>query len=364
MTSLAPLRSAVRLTRLLVPAAACTVATSLLPVVTSTSTVPVAAHAAVSGPAALRFGSFNVLSVGLDRWQGEQRPWKVRRATVINQILAEQVHVLGVQETNPSTAFASRLVDGRNQYLDLRNGLNKAGGHYALANAHGYNCVNPDTKYRCRYRARGASNSERILYDTRAVTKLYTGSMQYRRQGAGHAGRYLAWSWFRSKATGHKFLFTTTHLDPAHRDVRRAQWKQMISKVRSIRGGRPVVSVGDFNMQKFDTMAKEMLPAMKNAGFGDVLNQQYATNPARGVRAKRRINGWVNSNNHLTRNVADFAYEDRRDKIGNSIDWIFASNALSVPEYQLVLSYDPRTLQVTGTLPSDHNLIRATINIP
>ena len=355
MTTLARLRSAARLTRALVPATAFAAAATLLP-------APV--QAATSTPATLRFGSFNVLSVGLDRWQGEQRPWKVRRATVIQQILAEQVHVLGVQETNPSTSFAPRLVDGRNQYLDLRNGLNRAGGHYALANAAGYNCVNPDTKYNCRYRARGATQSERILYDTRKVTMLYANGMQYSRQGAGHTGLYLAWAWFRSNTNGHKFLFTTTHLDPAHPDIRRAQWKQAIAKVKSIRGGYPVVSVGDYNTQKYDPMTKEMLPAMKTAGFGDVLNQQYATNPASGVRAERRVNAWVNTNNRLSRNVPDYAYEDRRDKIGNGIDWIFASNSLRVPEYKVVLNYDPRTLLVTGTMPSDHNMVRATIAIP
>ncbi len=194
------------------------------------------------------------------------------------------------------------------------------------------------------------------------MTKLYSSSMQYSRQGAGHTGLYLAWAWFRSKANGHKFLFTTTHLDPPHRAIRQAQWRQMISKIKRIKHGYPVVSVGDFNTQKFDTMTKSMLPAMKKAGFGDVLNQQYATNPAHGVRAAHRIDAWINSNNHLKRNMKSWSYEDRHDKIGNNIDYIFASNFLKVPEFKEVVNHNG--LNVTGVFPSDHNMIRATITLP
>ncbi len=362
MTCATPVRRFLLLTQALVPVAAVATVAALLPATTTTTApevVPVS-----SSPVNLRVGSFNVQSVGLDRTRGEQRPWRVRRGPVIRQILGERVDVIGVQETNPSRAFASRLVAGPNQYLDLRNGLNRAGGHYALANAAGYNCVNANSNYRCHYRKRGASNSERILYNTRTMTKLYASSMQYSRQGAGHTGLHLAWGWFRSKANGHKVLFTSTHLDPAHREIRRAQWRQMIAKIRNIRHGYPVIAVGDFNTQKFDPMTREMLPAMRNAGFGDVLNQQFAVNPARGVRARHRINGWMNTYNHLSRNVAAFGYVDRHDKVGNGIDYVFASNGLRVPEYKVVVNYNPRTRRVVGTLPSDHNMVRATITLP
>jgi endonuclease/exonuclease/phosphatase family metal-dependent hydrolase len=311
----------------------------------------------------VRVASFNIQSVSLDKTVGEQRPWRVRRSTVISQILAEHVDVIGVQEAQPSTYFASRLVDGRNQYLDLRNGLNKAGGHYALANRNAYDCVNPVTRYHCRYQDRNASGGERILYDTRKLTRLRANAMRYRAQ-SGRGGMYLAWAWFRVNATGHKFLFTTTHLEPSSRTVREAQWHQLIRKVNAIKGHHPVIAVGDFNIQKFDPMAGRLLPAMKRAGYGDVLNQHYAENPTRNVRAERRVNGWLNTYNHLTRDVRVFGYEDRHDKTGNGIDLIFASNSLPVKTYKVVCNFDPVRLRVRGTLPSDHNMIRATISLP
>jgi len=103
---------------------------------------------------------------------------------------------------------------------------------------------------------------------------------------------------------------------------------------------------------------------MRHAGFGDVLNQQFHVNPSRGVRAQRRINTWVSSNNHDSRNVRSYGYADSRRKTGNSIDYIFASNSLRVKEYKVVLDFDPRSLRVRGTLPSDHNMLRATIALP
>jgi hypothetical protein len=35
-----------------------------------------------------------------------------------------------------------------------------------------------------------------------------------------------------------------------------------------------------------------------------------------------------------------------------------------VKEYKVVCRFDPRTLQVIGYLPSDHNMVRATITLP
>jgi endonuclease/exonuclease/phosphatase family metal-dependent hydrolase len=341
----------------------CLVAATLMPSNQTTMASPDLVRTA-STSVNLRFGSFNVQSVGVDRTEGERRPWKARRGTVIKQILSEEIDVLGVQEVNPSSYFAPRLVDGTNQFLDLRNGLNKAGGHYALTKTVAWNCVNPNTGYKCRYRNRAASGSERILYDTRKLSLLYSGSMAYRAQQSSKGGAYLAWAWLRSKDNGHKFLFTTTHLDPTHRNIRLAQWRELIARVNTMNRGYPVVAVGDFNMQKFDPMAAEMLPAMKKAGYGDVLNQEYAVNPPHGVRARTRINAWLSTLNHLNRDLTASGYSDRRDKLGNGIDYIFASNRLTVQDYKVVVDFNPSTLRINDTLPSDHNLIRSTITIP
>ena len=60
--------------------------------------------------------------------------------------------------------------------------------------------------------------------------------------------------------------------------------------------------------------------------------------------------------------MKSWSYEDRHDKIGNNIDYIFASNFLKVPEFKEVVNHNG--LNVTGVFPSDHNMIRATITLP
>ena len=102
-------RSGSRLSRALI---------ALTATVTCTCTISAApaseASTSVARPvrADVRVASFNIQNVSLDRTVGLQRPWRVRPPTVISQILGERVDVIGVQEAQPSTHFASRLVDG------------------------------------------------------------------------------------------------------------------------------------------------------------------------------------------------------------------------------------------------------------
>jgi endonuclease/exonuclease/phosphatase family metal-dependent hydrolase len=326
------------------------------------SRTPVAPRAAAKVD--VHVAGFNVQSVGVDRRQGNRLPWKQRRSTVISQILREHTDVIGLQEVNPSNVFRSRLVAGSNQMFDLRNGLNRRGGHFALNSNAAANCLNSASTYRCKPRARGASNSERILYNTTTMRLMHRGFVKYTRQSASAKGMGMAWVILRSKKNGHNMLFTSTHLDPPNRSVRASQWRQMVSNIKRIRRNMPVVSVGDFNTQKMDPMTRTMLPMMRNAGVGDVLNQQYRVNPSRGVRAESVVNGWINSNNRDSRDIASYSYPHDHSKTGNSIDYIFASNSMRVKRFEMVVDYNPRTLRVTGTMPSDHNMLAATVVLP
>jgi endonuclease/exonuclease/phosphatase family metal-dependent hydrolase len=271
--------------------------------------------------------------------------------------------VIGVQEAAPGRSGRPRYVAGANQYLDLRNGLNRAGGHYRLSSAAGYNCHNSRTARHCHRQDRNASNGDRILYNSRKLQLLGRNAMAYSHRSKRNPHPFLAWARFRVRSNGHQFRFFTTHLDPRKRGVRKAQWKQMIHQINRTKDGRPTISVGDFNTQKFDPMAHSMFPAMKRSGYGEVLNERYRVNPNRHVRARHRKNAWISSLNHLHTNVRLFGYEGSRHKTGNSIDHIFASNSLRVLSYKLVLNYNPKTLRVRGVLPSDHNMVCATIAI-
>ena len=312
---------------------------------------------------ALRVASYNVRSVSLDTAQGEIRPWRERRAQVIANILGEYVDVIGVQEVNPSKAFASRLVDGKNQFLDLRNGLNKAGGTFALTNKYAFNCKKPSTQYKCKKKNRGASHSDRILYNTQTVSLVKQGKLKYKAQKSSQSPDHMGWAVLKSKLNGQKFLFTTTHLESKNEKIRRKQWREMIRRINDIKRDLPVIATGDFNIHKYSPMAKTFLPRMKKAGYGDVRGQQYRVNPIRNPRAARTINGWMNTANKFQRDVRGFGYWNEQHKAGQNIDWIWADNHMPVREWKVVTNWDPNTWQVSGVIASDHNMVRATLGL-
>lgn len=311
----------------------------------------------------LRVASFNIRSVSLSP-SGSVKSWKDRRAAVVSTIMSDRPDVLGVQEANPSRHWKSRLVSGDNQFQDLRNGLNAAGGNYRLTNSWAFNCVNAATNYNCTPKARGASGGQRILYNADRVGLVSQGAVKYAKQEAGAEPRYLVWAVLQLKSNGSRFYFVNTHLADSPEAVLLAQWKGLVGWVKSHAAGRPVVVVGDFNTSKWNYTAQSMLPAMKQAGFGDVLNSEYKELRPSPLRARDMVNGWVNTYNGGSRDLRTFSYFDRRDIPGKGIDWVFASNHLAVPQYKVVLRFDPLSLLVSGTLPSDHNMVRADLMVP
>lgn len=314
-------------------------------------------------PVDIRVGSFNVRGVHLDGTGG--LPWRDRRPAVVRDILGERVDVLGVQEVSAAPGYADRLEDGPNQMLDLVAGLAEAGGAYALTNTAAANCLRDWTTSRCDYVDRGASRTTRILYNTRTLSMLSQGSYEYSVQSTRDKDtRYLVWATFRVIATGHEFFFANTHLVNDSATQQKAQTLELIEQVQQRHGDLPVVVAGDFQRTKFRAPIDFTLKAMKSAGFGDVLDQRFETPWVPQHRAQRRVNAWINTMNRFDRDLRPYAYEDDKRKLGNNIDWVFASNELAVPEWKVVARYDRQRLQLTGVIPSDHFMVRATITLP
>ncbi len=311
----------------------------------------------------VKVASFNLSSVAFDsKASGEHRTWRVRRPVVAYEVMRDRPDVLGVQEANQSTIYKSSVDYGPNQYLDLRGALSAKGGHYALTNTYAYNCVNSWSSANCVYQYRGASQDNRIFYNTDTVTLVKQGSVKFRAQTAGKNTRYLAWAVFRMKATGKQFFFSNTHLDPYTVSVRKAQWDEVIANTKRLAGTLPVVAVGDYNTSKWDSWAATYLPRMKAAGYGDVLGQTYASSTSR-PRAAVLDRAWVNSYNGYRRDARPYSYENAQYRIGNNIDWIFATNSLPVKKWLTHAPIDPVTFQLKGVIASDHFLIQATLTL-
>ena len=345
-------------------------ATAALTVVASAAaTAPAGAATAAATTAVtavstdVKVASFNLSSVSFDsKATGDHRTWRVRRPVVVAQILRNRPDVLGLQEANQSSIYGSSLDYGATQYLDLKGALAAKGGHYALTNSYAYNCVRAVSSANCVYQYRGASQDNRILYNTDTVTLVKQGSVKFRAQTAGKNPRYLAWAVFRMKATGRQFFFTNTHLDPYTVSVRKAEWDEVIANTKRLAGTLPVVSVGDYNTSKWTSYAGTYLPRMKAAGWGDVLGQTYASSTPR-PRAAVLDRAWVASYNGFRRDARPYSYDEAQTRIGNNIDWIFASNALPVKKWVTDAPIDRTTFQLVGVIPSDHFLIQATLTL-
>lgn len=351
---------------LLVAAAATTLAAS--PVA-----VPEAAQAAAPSDAVaqqratdravVRVATFNIRSVKNDaQLSNGERPWRERRVAVIRQILGERLDVVGLQEASQNGKYTKQMVDGRNQFLDLRNGLNKAGGHWQLTSTASYNCVRPYASHDCEYKDQGASRTTKIIYNTAKIEKIRSGSYKYEHQSGGtNDDRYLVWAVFADKATGTRFFFANTHLSTGSSTLQKDQWRELIAKVNALKDGLPTVVVGDFQRSRMKNPVTDMLSAMREAGYGDVLGQRPAEPVVENPRPHRTRREWVNSMNHFDRDVEDFSFEDNRKRAGNFIDWIFASNQLPVRSYEVVADFDRRSMEMRGVIPSDHNMVRASI---
>jgi endonuclease/exonuclease/phosphatase family metal-dependent hydrolase len=342
-------------------AALCSTATVLTGMTITAATPP--AEARAPHPT-IRVASFNISSVAFDKSaKGEHKRWRTRRPVVVSQILRQKPDVVGLQEANQSNIYRRSLTYGDTQFMDLKGALNAKGAHYAVTNRYSYNCVRSTAQGHCRHRYRGASQDNRILYNTRTLKLRHAGSVRFHAQSRGKNPRYLAWAVFQKKDSGKRFFFADTHLDPYSGGVRKAEWRELIHNVNRLRGSNPVVVVGDFNTSKFDVNAAAMLPAMKRAGYGDVLNQSYRRPVVKSRRAQSIRNGWLNSYNGFKRDVRSYAYEDAKYKTGNSIDWIFAGNRLRVRHYQVVANLARGGKRLSGVIPSDHNMVAATITL-
>jgi endonuclease/exonuclease/phosphatase family metal-dependent hydrolase len=315
---------------------------------------------AVTAPTTLKVASFNVMSVAAKPY-GSLKPWKDRRAAVVSTIMSNKPDVLGVQEATASLYYKPQLVSGDHQFLDLRNGLVSAGGNYKLTNSYAFNCVDHNTDYKCVKQYRGASGGQRILYNADRIELVSQGSVDYTsQQSPTEKPRGVAYAVLKHKSNGAKFFVANTHLANEPESVLLAQWKQLISTVKSKAGTLPVVILGDFNTSKWNAAAGEMLPAMRTAGFGDVLNSTYNVlrpNPVRALSIAQ--NGWINSFNKGSRDVKTFSYWDKKDVPGKGIDWVFASNSLGAP-FRPITTWSEPTSPCPASEPANSDIRRVS----
>ena len=305
----------------------------------------------------LRVGSYNVACEKCtDTPEGEEGTWYERRAAVVSTIKGEDLDVLGVQEASQGQLAQ---VPGTSQFDDL---VQRLGSPWAITNAYRYNCVRSTSASSCEAQDRGASQGTRIFYNSSRITLTAQGS-KLLPSVAGENERYMAWAILRQTTTGKSFFFVSQHLESgsAYDTLRRQEAETALAVVRAKNTTNlPVIAVGDLNSTRFNPGANYPYDVWVRGGLVDPLGGAYrTTTTAPGATVERAINRRVSSWNDFQRKVrvASSTWVN-----GSNLDYILTSR-MRVSEWKTVVAMDAAG-NFIGRIPSDHNMIRATVHLP
>lgn len=320
-----------------------------------------------SVPSTLRVASYNVKCANCYSAVPNEGTWYARRQGLVKTILAQKPDVIGIQEASQAWLKADNGTGGPislSQYEDLNNRL---GSPYKLTNAHRNNCVRSSTPSKCVYKDQGASQGTRIIFNSTVLTLVDQGSKRLAEIKASDNDRYVAWAILEQKATGKRFFFADTHLEhlsdkagsTAYRDLRITQTKQIVALVASKAKGLPTYVVGDFNSNKWTSPSNGPYDVMTAARFVDPLGNTFrSTTTTSGATVEHRVRTNFSSYNGYNRKAPSASYIN-----GSYIDYIWTSRGVEVPEWETVVDIDSAG-NFIGTIPSDHNMIRATTILP
>ncbi|WP_277523400.1 endonuclease/exonuclease/phosphatase family protein [Arthrobacter sp. ES3-54] len=317
---------------------------------------------AISNP--LRVATYNVSCDYCYARQANELPWSGRRDAVVKTVSSQRPDVLGVQEASSGRLQGDTSVAGLTQFEDLTNRLVASGVAYKLSNAKRNNCVNDTTPYQCVYQYKGASDGTKILYNSAKVDLVSQGSLKLASQ-TGASDRYLAWAVLRQKSTNKSFFFGNAHLidhmsDPSYFNLRQKQAQQIVSTIAAKNTARlPVLIVGDLNSNKWTSPANAPYDILTAAGYIDPLGNTYKNDlPSSKATAEKTIRANFESFNGFSRKAP------ARNTYGNGtyMDYIFTSS-MRTAVWENVVNIDSNGNYV-GTIPSDHNMIRADVQLP
>lgn len=172
--------------------------------------------------------------------------------------------------------------------------------------------------------------------------------------------RNAVWAQLKDVSTGRRMFVVSTHLadgNSAHdRSVRAKQAAEVVSMIRSQnRSKLQVVILGDLNSSKLNPDHAKIYGTFVKAGyvdpFGNPTNSRYPS----GHHADHVVNADYNSANQYIRRALRGKFVN-----GFDVDYVWTSKKVRVELAQVSVSLD-RSGNFTGVIPSDHNMVTATI---
>ncbi len=290
--------------------------------------------AEVPEPMPIRVASYNIKCANCKGGAS----WSKRRHAVAATILGEMPDVLGLQEASQGRMKGRKV----SQFVDL---LNLLGSPYRVTN-----------------RAPGASGAVRIFYNSETVELLDQGAKKLPHDRSSNQQRYLSWAKFRVKKTGSVFLFGDTHLEPGKKvgNLRRRQAQTIVGTLKALGSDDlPTIVVGDLNSYRWMPDGNKPYDVLTRAGFEDPLGMTYKSRGSRapGAFVEERINTRYSSYNDFKRKAPKLGHIN-----GTYLDYILVT-PMRVSEWETVVKVDSSG-RFIGTIPSDHNLVRADVWLP
>ena len=317
------------------------------------------APSAKAGSAPLRVASYNIRNANTYEKHKNEKRWVDRRDAVVAGIEGQDLDVLGVQEA--TQGLLSDATSKRNRTSQFDDLVQRLGGGWQVTNDHHYNCVNSNSPNRCSKTDQGASGGTRILYDSTRVELLAQGSEPLP-VPKGQAEKYTAWAQLRQRSTGKRFMVANLHTvgTDAQHAYRTRQAKLALATLKAHNpGGLPMIALGDWNSSRFEKPSNGPYDVFVKAGFVDPLGQKYRSHAAVKPTAEKRVRAWINSSNPSWSRTAP---NHKSWGQGSYIDYILTTK-MRVSEWETVARLDKNGKYV-GTIPSDHNMIRATVWLP
>lgn len=327
-----------------------------------------AALPAIKNP--LKVASFNIRGANYPSLPEETQwqPWTQRRVAIMSNITSTMPDVIGLQE-----ASRTLLKDnaGNNlkiaQFEDLQQRLAASGAPYAVTNPHRHNCVDSTTTYKCVYADRGASQDNKIFYNKNTVTLVSQGSSILPLLEPNATPRYVGWAIFKQKSTNREFFVANTHLQyentPAAYNARKAQAQKVVATIKANNPDKlPTLIVGDMNASKWALPNNEPYNVYTQAGYIDPTGGTAQTSLASGyATAEVMKHAEYSTFNGFKKSLGKTSVVSPR-ALGSHIDYIFTSK-MRVSKWEQVLNIDANG-NFKGVIPSDHNMIMATVEIP
>jgi endonuclease/exonuclease/phosphatase family metal-dependent hydrolase len=318
-----------------------------------------AASAGSSGSAPLRVASYNIRNANSYEGLKNEKRWEDRRGAVVDTILGQDLDVLAIQEATQGLLHDDESEPKSiNQYDDL---LARLGGTWAITNATRYNCVKDTSPNHCTYADKGASEGQRILYDAARVEVVAQGS-KLLPVPKGKGDNYMTWAELRQLSTGKRFVFSNLHTVGTDKDykIKNKQAAVALAELKAHNpDGLPMIAVGDWNSTRFEKPSNGPYEVYVKAGFVDPLGGVYKTHKPKHATVEHKVHTWLNSSNG---GWARKAPGHKSWGLGSYIDYILTTR-MRVSEWETVARLDKKG-NIVGTIPSDHQMIRATVWLP